>query len=108
MLRSEQSHIMDNAGTVSIELINADGETTTLKSGLELEAGEVIDSSVMSKNALCEFITTAIADAKKQDVLLSLHMKAAMEKSLIRKSLATSSKSITLTSLKSIQRFWMN
>tara|TARA_B100000676_G_scaffold30164_1_gene28316 strand:- start:305 stop:2524 length:2220 start_codon:yes stop_codon:yes gene_type:complete len=77
---SEQSHIMDNAGTVSIELINADGETTTLKSGLELEAGEVIDSSVMSKNALCEFITTAIADAKEQDVLLSLHMKATMMK----------------------------
>ena len=77
---SEQSHIMDNAGTVSIELTNADGETTTLKSGLELEAGEVIDSSVMSKNALCEFITTAIADAKEQDVLLSLHMKATMMK----------------------------
>ena len=77
---SEQSHIMDNPGTVSIELTNADGETTTLKSGLELEAGEVIDSSVMSKNALCEFITTAIADAKEQDVLLSLHMKATMMK----------------------------
>ena len=77
---SEQSHIMDNAGTVSIELTNADGETTTLKSGLELEAGEVIDSSVMSKNALREFITAAIADAKEQDVLLSLHMKATMMK----------------------------
>jgi len=77
---SEQSHIMDNAGTVSIELTNADGETTTLKSGLELETGEVIDSSVMSKNALREFITAAIADAKEQDVLLSLHMKATMMK----------------------------
>ena len=76
---SEQSHIMDNAGTVSIELINADGETTTLKSGLELEAGEVIDSSVMSKNALWNLLP-AIADAKKQDVLLSLHMKATMMK----------------------------
>jgi len=77
---SEQSHIMDAAGTVSIELTTDAGETTVLKSGLTLEAGEVIDSAVMSKKALRSFIKSAIAEAKEQDVLLSLHMKATMMK----------------------------
>ena len=98
---------MDNAGTVGIELINADGETTTLKSGLELEAGEVIDSSVMSKMLFVNLLPQQLRMPKNK-MCCFLHMKATMMKSLIRKSLATSSKSITLTSLKSIQRFWMN
>ena len=77
---SEQSHVMENADNVSIELTSASGKTTVLKSDLPLEAGEVIDSAVMSKNALRAFISEAIAEAKEQDVLLSLHMKATMMK----------------------------
>ncbi|MCV5640177.1 NADP-dependent isocitrate dehydrogenase, partial [Escherichia coli] len=41
---------------------------------------EVIDSSVLKKKALVEFFEKEIADAKEQDVLLSLHMKATMMK----------------------------
>jgi len=77
---SEQSHVMDNPDNVSIELTSVPGETTVLKSNLPLEAGEVIDSAVMSKKALRAFITEAIAAAKEEDVLLSLHMKATMMK----------------------------
>ncbi|MBA62059.1 MAG: isocitrate dehydrogenase (NADP(+)) [Planctomycetaceae bacterium] len=77
---SEQSHVMGNPDNVSIELTSASGETTVLKSNLALKAGEVIDSAVMSKNALRAFITEAISEAKEQDVLLSLHMKATMMK----------------------------
>ena len=77
---SEQSHVMEGASTVQIEMTSNSGDTTILKSDVALEAGEVIDSAVMSKLALRAFITEAIAQAKDEDVLLSLHMKATMMK----------------------------
>ena len=76
---SEQSHIMRNADEVQI-ILEADGETTILKSGLKLLEGEVIDAGVMSASALRQFLVSEIADANKQDVLFSLHMKATMMK----------------------------
>ena len=76
---SEQSHVMAAAGNVRIEL-QADGETTVLKDGLALLEGEVIDAGVMSTRALCEFMAREVADAKKQGILFSLHMKATMMK----------------------------
>jgi isocitrate dehydrogenase len=76
---SEQSHIMQAAGSVRIERIS-DGKTTVLKEGLDLQTGEVIDASVMSKTALRKFLAEQITDAKSQDVLMSLHMKATMMK----------------------------
>ena len=76
---SEQSHIMRNADEVQI-ILEADGETTILKSGLKLLEGEVIDAGVMSVSALRQFLVSEIADANKQDVLFSLHMKATMMK----------------------------
>ena len=75
---SEKSHVMAADGTVKIELV-AGGETTTLKE-VPLLAGEVIDATRMSKKALREFFEKEIGNAKDQDVLLSLHMKATMMK----------------------------
>ena len=40
----------------------------------------MIDASVMSRNALRSFIEAQIADAKAQDVLFSVHLKATMMK----------------------------
>ena len=77
---SEQSLTVENSTTVAIELHSASGEVKTLKSGLALQDGEIIDSSVMSVSALRTFVAGAIADAKSDDVLLSLHMKATMMK----------------------------
>ena len=77
---SEQSHVMAQAGSVTIQHVDASGNTTALKQGLQLQAGEVIDSSCMSANKLREFIAEQIAAAKADDVLLSLHMKATMMK----------------------------
>lgn len=76
---SEQSHVMTEAGTVSIQLVTNAG-TTVLKEGLALLAGEVIDASRMSRAALRAFLSEQIEQAKEQDVLLSLHMKATMMK----------------------------
>jgi len=76
---SEQSVTLAEATNVSIQLVSGESKTV-LKSGLALLAGEVIDSSVMSKKALCEFLAAEIESAKSDDVLFSLHMKATMMK----------------------------
>ncbi|MCA9034484.1 MAG: NADP-dependent isocitrate dehydrogenase [Planctomycetaceae bacterium] len=77
---SEQSHIMSDSGSVRIELVGDDGSVTVLKDGLVLQAGEVIDASCLSRQALREYIAAEIADARENDVLLSLHLKATMMK----------------------------
>jgi isocitrate dehydrogenase len=51
-----------------------------LKAAFPLQDKEIIDCSVMNKKALVEFFEAQIAEAKEQDVLLSLHMKATMMK----------------------------
>jgi len=77
---SEQSVTIDGASKVSIEFVAKDGSVTGLKKDLALLDKEIIDSSVMSKQALVSFFEEQIADAKEKDVLLSLHMKATMMK----------------------------
>ncbi len=77
---SEQSHVMADAGDVSIELVGADGQTTQLRPPVALQKDEIIDSSLMSREALRGFLAREIEDAKEQGVLLSLHMKATMMK----------------------------
>ncbi|NRB66227.1 MAG: NADP-dependent isocitrate dehydrogenase [Vibrio sp.] len=77
---SEKSHTVENATEVKIEFTAADGAVKELKAPFALQDQEIIDCSVMNKKALVEFFEKEIADAKQQDVLLSLHMKATMMK----------------------------
>ncbi|WP_317931201.1 NADP-dependent isocitrate dehydrogenase [Halioxenophilus sp. WMMB6] len=77
---TEQSITMAGAGAVNIEFTDTAGNTQVLKSGLKLLAGEVLDSSYISKKALCEFLEAEIEDAKEAGVLFSLHLKATMMK----------------------------
>ncbi|MGD8803802.1 MAG: NADP-dependent isocitrate dehydrogenase, partial [Gammaproteobacteria bacterium] len=77
---SEKSAVIDAAGELKIELTGDDGETRVLKQNVPVLDGEVVDAAVMSCNRLCEFFEQAMQDAKSQDVLLSLHMKATMMK----------------------------
>ena len=77
---SEKSHTMADETVVSIELHGEDGKKEILKSGLKLQAGEVIDASTMSISALTAFLRKAKAEAKQQGVLFSIHMKATMMK----------------------------
>jgi len=78
----EQSAAMPKATSVSIVLeAAADGATTTvLKESVPLEEAEVVDASFMSVRALEEFYATEIEDARDNDLLLSLHLKATMMK----------------------------
>lgn len=77
---SEQSVTLSNAGSVNIVLTQKDGQEVVLKSGLKLLAGEIIDAAVLSKKALVSFYEREIDNAKAEDVLLSLHLKATMMK----------------------------
>jgi isocitrate dehydrogenase len=77
---SELSVTVANAQKVSIEFVAQDGTRSVLKADLALLDGEIIDASVMNKQALVAFYEKEINAAKDQDVLLSLHLKATMMK----------------------------
>ncbi|MEO3737259.1 NADP-dependent isocitrate dehydrogenase [Shewanella baltica] len=77
---SEQSVTLSDSGSVNIVLTQKDGQEVVLKSGLKLLAGEIIDAAVLSKKALVSFYEREIENAKAEDVLLSLHLKATMMK----------------------------
>ena len=77
---SEISLTTAEATDVKIEFIAEDGTTTVLKASTPLKKGEIIDSSVMHLNALKTFVAKAIEKAKKENILLSVHLKATMMK----------------------------
>lgn len=77
---SEISTTVKRATDVKIEFVAGDGNVTVLKKKLDLQEGEVIDASVMNVRALRKFFTEQIEDAKREGILLSLHLKATMMK----------------------------
>ena len=77
---SEQSCILENACSVRIEFVDSSGNAQILKENLPLLEGEVIDASVMNRNALRSFLAEQLDEARDQGVLFSLHMKATMMK----------------------------
>jgi isocitrate dehydrogenase len=70
----------ENAGDAKIEFVENDGSIIVLKEKLPLLDGEIIDASVMNKKALRAFLEEQIEDAKKNDILFSIHLKATMMK----------------------------
>ena len=77
---TEKSLTLEKATTVAINFIGNNNKSITLKEGLTILEGEIIDASVMSKKALLSFLEEQIADAKEKELLFSLHMKATMMK----------------------------
>ncbi len=77
---SEKSALIAEAGSVKIELVANDGGVKVLKESTKVLVGEIIDASVLSKNALRAFIAAEIEDAKNKGVLFSVHLKATMMK----------------------------
>ncbi|MDG0974258.1 MAG: NADP-dependent isocitrate dehydrogenase [Crocinitomicaceae bacterium] len=77
---NEQSRTIGAATAVKIQHIGTQGQVTVLKEKTELQPGEIIDATVMSKNQLLRFLEEQVADAKASGVLFSLHMKATMMK----------------------------
>jgi len=77
---TENSTTLEKPTEVRIEFVAGDGATTVLKEHLALLAGEVIDTAVMNVKALRRFYAEQIEAAKRDGVLLSLHLKATMMK----------------------------
>jgi len=77
---TEKSVVVSEAGALRIEHVAEDGTTTVLRESVPVLEGEVVDASVLHVAALREFLTARIAEAKAQDVLFSVHLKATMMK----------------------------
>jgi isocitrate dehydrogenase len=77
---NEKSLTVAQADNLRIELVTPDGDVHTLKGSVPVQAGEIIDASVMQVAALKDFLTREIADARQQGVLFSVHLKATMMK----------------------------
>jgi isocitrate dehydrogenase len=77
---SEKSLTLADATDVKIEFVAKDGTATVLKASTPLKSGEIIDSSVLHLNALKSFVAKTIKEAKEQNILLSVHLKATMMK----------------------------
>ena len=77
---SELSATVQDATTVAIELVKPDGKVEVLKASTELLPGEVIDASFMDVEELCKFYEKEMDNAKKSNILFSLHLKATMMK----------------------------
>ena len=77
---SEKSLTLDKDDVVKIEFVDVNGKATVLKENLKLLKDEVIDAAVMNVKELRKFYAEQIGEAKKDNVLLSLHLKATMMK----------------------------
>ncbi|OQX74530.1 MAG: isocitrate dehydrogenase (NADP(+)) [Campylobacteraceae bacterium 4484_4] len=72
---NEQSVVMGNADTLSIQL-----NGTELKTIEGVEPGEVVSASFLGAEELRAFLAQTIEDAKAKDLLWSIHLKATMMK----------------------------
>ncbi len=77
---NEKSITVPAATDARIEFVGQDGSTQVLKASTPLKAGEIIDGTCLSVSALTDFLAAQIAQAKADDVLFSLHLKATMMK----------------------------
>jgi len=77
---SEVSKTFDDENDLKISFFDKNGKETVLKASTKVLAGEIIDATVMSANALKKFYAESIEKARENDVLLSLHLKATMMK----------------------------
>ena len=77
---SEKSAVIGDTQGVRIEFVDPNGSVTVLKEKVEITRGEVIDTSVMNVRKLRQFYSDQIEQCQKDQVLLSLHLKATMMK----------------------------
>ena len=77
---NEKSVTINGATTTKIIHTDSNGNQTTLKENIDLLDGEIIDTTRMSRKALISFLEAQVKDAKENNVLFSLHMKATMMK----------------------------
>jgi len=77
---NEVSTTMTSDGSLTITHVADDGTSTVLRADVPVSAGEVVDATFMSREALVSFLRDQVADAATSGILFSLHMKATMMK----------------------------
>jgi len=77
---NEQSAVIEKAGTLRIEFVPESGTTVVLKDAVKVRDNEIIASTFMQREALRNFYSATISEAKAENLLLSLHLKATMMK----------------------------
>ena len=77
---NEKSVVLGADDVLRIEHVDAAGDVTVLHPGVKVLAGEVVDASFLDVAELHTFLAEAIARAKAEDVLFSVHLKATMMK----------------------------
>ncbi|WP_425562432.1 NADP-dependent isocitrate dehydrogenase, partial [Microbacterium invictum] len=77
---NEKSWVAAHDDVLTIAHTAADGTVTVLKEGLKVLPREVIDATFLSAAALDAFLADTIAQAKAENVLYSVHLKATMMK----------------------------
>ena len=77
---NEQSVILPAEDTLSFVHVAADGTETKLRDDLKVQAGEVVDGTVMRAAALQSFLDEQVKRAQEEGILFSIHLKAPMMK----------------------------
>jgi len=77
---NEKSVVLADDDVLTIQHVAEDGTTTTLKEGLKVLQGEIVDATFLSAAALDAFLADTLEQAKADDVLYSVHLKATMMK----------------------------
>jgi isocitrate dehydrogenase len=77
---NEKSVTLSQDDTLRIVLETSTGENVVLKESLPVLRGEIVDATRMDVAALNAFLRNALAQAKAEGVLFSVHLKATMMK----------------------------
>ncbi|MDR1789541.1 MAG: NADP-dependent isocitrate dehydrogenase [Opitutaceae bacterium] len=77
---NERTVTLSAPATARIVLQTADGRRVTLREKLPLQAGEILDATLLQKQPLLDFIQAQLDTAKARNLLLSVHLKATMMK----------------------------
>ncbi len=77
---NEKSITLNENSSFSIEFINAQGEKSLLKKSVPLLEGEILDASVLKIKKLESFFEQEFENAKKDEMAVSVHLKATMMK----------------------------
>jgi isocitrate dehydrogenase len=77
---NEKSVTLPADDTLKVVFESTSGERKVLLQSLAVQAGEIVDATVLQAAPLRAFLRNALATAKAQDVIFSVHLKATMMK----------------------------
>ena len=76
----EKSTTFHNSNAISIIFMDQDGNKMVLKESIQVSVGEILDATQLKAKSLKAFIANSIVKAKRNNILLSLHLKSTMMK----------------------------